>query len=91
MDSTVARSTLTGHLPSDQSTGFEATLRNTHITLAEVLKSNAYEKAGFVAKHFYVSKDFWVDRGFVYYQDFDVTLGLLIRTSGLAFGVKKEM
>lgn len=83
-------SMLTGRLPNDLSTGFAAALDDTHPVVAEALALKGYENAGFVANHFYLAKGFGIERGFVYYQDFEITWRHLIRSSSLAYSVLKE-
>ncbi|MCH9039757.1 MAG: sulfatase-like hydrolase/transferase [Chloroflexi bacterium] len=80
-------SLFTGRYPSEMSTGFAEALDDTFPTLAEVLSANGYESAGFIANHFYLSRGFGLSRGFVHYEDFDVTLRDMIRSSSLAFNL----
>lgn len=53
-------------------------------TLAEVLRARGYYTAGFVSNHFYTSYESGLERGFVLYDDYRLSLRLILANA--AFG-----
>ena len=47
-------------------------------TLAEILRSHGYQTGGFVANHFYTSWESGLERGFVHYDDYQLSLRLIL-------------
>lgn len=76
-------SMFTGRNQHDLSVGFASKLDSTHPTLAEVLSSEGYVTAGFVANTWYVGRASGLDRGFAYYEDLVVSPGQIIVSSTL--------
>ncbi len=71
-------SMFTGRLPHETSTGWHAPLNDEPTTLAEVLSQQGYETAGFVANA-YCASETGLARGFLHYDDFSKSLGILMR------------
>ena len=76
-------SMFTGHYPHDLSVGGSSPLDHTYPTLAEVLKFNGYQTAGFVSNIWYTSRDSGLQRGFAHYGDFSNPLRLLFNSSSI--------
>ncbi len=66
-------SMFTGRWPHELSIGWDRPLDSTFPTIAEVLESQGYVTAGFVANTTYCSYETGLDRGFLHYEDYDVT------------------
>jgi arylsulfatase A-like enzyme len=54
---------------------WDTALDGTYRTLAEALRDRGYQTAGFVANKSYCSRVHGLDRGFLHYEDFELTLG----------------
>ncbi len=68
-------SMFTGHLAHELSTNWRRPLDETYPTLAEVLRKAGYLTAGFVANLEYCSYVYGLNRGFIHYEDFELSLG----------------
>lgn len=75
-------SMFTGRLPHETSTGWHAPLNDEPTTLAEVLTQQGYETAGFVANA-YCASETGLARGFLHYDDFSKSLGILFRCTAV--------
>lgn len=77
-------SMFTGRYPHELSAGWKAPLDAAYPTLAEVLSTNGYDTAGFVANTSYCNREYGLNRGFTHYEDYSVTPGqaLLFSASG---------
>jgi arylsulfatase A-like enzyme len=76
-------SMFTGHWPHELNVDWRTPLDGTYTTLAEALKGQGYVTAGFISNLIYGSAAHGLDRGFVYYRDFPVSLGEAIVSSSL--------
>ncbi len=76
-------SMFTGRYPHEVSADWSVPLDATFPTLAEVLASNGYATAGFVANVGYCSYEHGLNRGFAYYSDYQFSLGQFILSSSL--------
>ena len=81
-------SLFTGRWPHELKLGTGRPLDGTYPTLAEVLSSQGYSTAGFVANTYYCNSWFGLGRGFAHYEDYydkdvSVSLSEAIRTSSL--------
>ncbi len=74
-------SMFTGRHVHELSTELRTPLDDTYPTLAEVLASNGYATAGFVANSAYCSYEHGLNRGFIHYEDYPITLGMLFVSS----------
>jgi arylsulfatase A-like enzyme len=74
----------TGRYPRELSADWLTPLDGTYPTLAEVFSSHGYITAGFVANLLYCTYETGLGRGFVHYEDYPVSLGMIIRSSWLA-------
>jgi len=76
-------SMFTGRWPHELSSDWKKPLDDSYPTLAEVLRSQGYMTAGFVANLIYCSSIHGLNRGFVHYDDFPVSLGQIMLSSSL--------
>jgi len=83
-------SMFTGYLAHELSTDWRTPLDATYPTLAEELQKAGYLTAGFVANLAYVSYVYGLNRGFIHYEDFEISPGefavsasLIRRTFGM--------
>jgi arylsulfatase A-like enzyme len=74
----------TGRYPRELSADWLTPLDGTYPTLAEVFGSHGYVTAGFVANLLYCTYETGLARGFVHYEDYPVSLGMIVRSSWLA-------
>lgn len=74
----------TGVYPDKLSANWTTPLDATYPTLAEVLRDHGYLTAGFVANMYYCSEDNGLNRGFIHYEDFPITLGQIVQSSSLS-------
>ncbi|MGP0063555.1 MAG: sulfatase-like hydrolase/transferase [Isosphaeraceae bacterium] len=72
---------LTGQWPSTLGAHWEPTLNPAYPTLAEFLASRGYLTAGFAANTNWCSYESNMDRGFVHYEDYPLTLATMLRTT----------
>ena len=66
-------SMFTGRYRRELNAGWLTPLGSRSPTLAQVLARRGYQTAGFVANLIYTSYEFGLDRGFVHYEDYEVT------------------
>jgi arylsulfatase A-like enzyme len=76
-------SMFTGHWPHELSADWKIPLDAAHTTLAEVLRAHGYITAGFVGNLIYGSSMHGLNRGFIHYEDFPVSIGQAILSSSL--------
>jgi arylsulfatase A-like enzyme len=76
-------SMFTGRWPHELSVDYGAPLDTVYPTLAEFLKTRGYVTAGFVANYGYCGYETGLNRGFIYYDDFPVSLGEMVSSSTL--------
>ncbi len=76
-------SLFTGRLPHELSADWQIPLDATYPTLAEFLSARGYLTAGFVANTGYCSYETGLDRGFVHYEDYRISLGQIVASSTL--------
>ncbi|MFN2433488.1 MAG: sulfatase [Gemmatimonadota bacterium] len=77
-------SLFTGRYPHELSADWLVPLDSAEPTLAEVLRARGYRTGGFVANTYYTSAEFGLDRGFLRYEDYRLSLGELANSSALA-------
>jgi arylsulfatase A-like enzyme len=65
-------SMFTGRWHHELSTSWARPLDDTYPTLAEILRDQGYTTAGIVSNTNYCSREFGLDRGFEFYQDYDL-------------------
>jgi len=80
-------SMFTGHWDHDLSVGYGTALDATFPTLAEYLSSHGYSTAGFVANKKFCGRATGLNRGFLHYEDYPVSLAQLLANSTLARAV----
>ncbi len=73
----------TGRYPHELTANWKTPLDDTYPTLAELLAERGYETAGFVANSFYTTYEHGLDRGFVHYEDYIVSLGQILNSASL--------
>jgi arylsulfatase A-like enzyme len=73
----------TGRYPTELSVSWDRPLDGTFPTLAEVLKRAGYATAGFVGNFTQAGSPTGLDRGFLHYEDYPVTLISMLRRTGL--------
>ena len=76
-------SVFTARHPHELSTGWKSPLDSAYPTVAEVLQSAGYRTAGFVGNVFYTSSQWGLSRGFLHYEDFELSLGQVVTDSAL--------
>ena len=74
-------SMFTGHWPHELRAGWKTPLANDFPTLAELLQEHGYVTAGFVANHYYTTRQSGLSRGFIYYDDLPLTPKEVLRSS----------
>jgi hypothetical protein len=74
---------LTGQWPSTLGAHWKPTLDRNYPALAEFLASRGYLTAGFVANTFWCSFESEMNRGFVHYEDYPLSLRVIIGSSAL--------
>jgi arylsulfatase A-like enzyme len=77
-------SMFTGREPQQLSVGWLDPLDDQAPTIAEVLRARGYSTAGFVANLQYGTYETGLDRGFVRYSDYHVSLGQVFMHTGLS-------
>jgi len=65
------------------SAGWKTPLDGTYPTLAQVLRDHGYVTAGFVANLIYGSSAHGLNRGFIFYEDFPISVGQTLLSSSL--------
>jgi arylsulfatase A-like enzyme len=63
-------SLFTGHWPHEQSGDWSTALDDAHTTLAEYLRAQGYDTAGFAANIEYCTHETGLNRGFTHYEDY---------------------
>jgi arylsulfatase A-like enzyme len=74
----------TGHYPYEIGANATARFDGRFPTLAEVLAGQGYRTGGFVANMFYMGARTGLSRGFQYYDDWPITVPMLVSNSWLA-------
>ncbi len=69
---------LTGRLPRELSTGWYAAMNDEYPTIAEWLRNRGYRTGAFVGNARYCGRETGLDRGFMHYEDYDVSPGNLL-------------
>jgi arylsulfatase A-like enzyme len=69
---------LTGRLPRELSTGWYAAMNDEYPTIAEWLRDRGYRTGAFVGNARYCGSETGLDRGFMHYDDYDVSFGNLL-------------
>jgi len=83
-------SMFTGYFSHQLSTNWRSPLDSTYPTLAEELNKSGYLTAGFVANLEYCSYVYGINRGFLHYEDFEISPGQLAISASLVrknFGI----
>ena len=73
----------TGRYPYEVTADWLVPLDDKYPTLAEVLAERGYETAAFVANSFYTTYEHGLDRGFVHYEDYLVSVGQVLNSASL--------
>jgi arylsulfatase A-like enzyme len=76
-------SMFTGRFPNELFTEFQQPLDSTYPTLAEVFSRRGFLTAGFSANLGYGSYETGLNRGFIHYEDYPITLGQTLMSSSL--------
>jgi len=84
-------SMFTGRYPHENTADWVIPLDDTYPTLAEVLSDHGYSTAGFVANWFNASRTQGIDRGFAHYDDYPVSLSMIVESSGLVRSTVKML
>jgi arylsulfatase A-like enzyme len=75
---------LTGRYPHDVSADWQSPLDGGPATLAEILKTRGYVTAGFAGNLLYATDEDGLSRGFIHYEDYPVSVPMIIKSSLLA-------
>lgn len=83
-------SLMTGRLPHELSANWNTPLDGEHPTLAEWLRDRGYRTGGFVSNTWFCTRETGLDRGFLHYESYNISLSNLLRSTawGRAFAVK---
>lgn len=73
----------TGRWPHELSADWHTPLDARYPTLAEVLRDKGYLTAGFAANIFYCTSEYGMDRGFLHYEDYPVSMSQLVMSSSI--------
>ena len=76
-------SMFTGRWPHELSANWSTPLNDTHATLAEVLRDRGYLTAGFAANIFWCNAEFGLDRGFLHFEDYPVSVSQTVMSSSI--------
>jgi arylsulfatase A-like enzyme len=76
-------SMFTGRPPDELSVGWHQALDSTYPTLAGILSQHGYLTAGFVANNLYCNHEFGLNRGFIHYEDYPISLGQIFVSSSI--------
>ncbi|MFV1987959.1 MAG: sulfatase [Gemmatimonadota bacterium] len=76
-------SLFTGLFPDELEADWEVPLDETPPTLAEVLGGLGYDTGGFAANLLYASWESGLDRGFAHYEDYPVSIRMVLRSGWL--------
>jgi arylsulfatase A-like enzyme len=74
-------SMFTGRWPHELQAGWLTPFDDRFPTIAEILQQHGYTTAGFVANHFYTTRQSGLDRGFIHYEDIAITPAEILRSS----------
>ena len=80
-------SIFTGRWPHELEAGWHTPLADDFPTIAEVLRQRGYATAGFVANHYYTTRQSGLERGFTHYEDIAITPKEILRSSLLGQAV----
>jgi arylsulfatase A-like enzyme len=80
-------SMFTGRWPHELGVGWHTPLSDDYPTIAEVLRDRGYATAGFVANHFYTTRQSGLGRGFLHYEDIAISPKEIVRSSLLGQAV----
>lgn len=80
-------SMFTGRRVEELSAGWKDPLDRAHPTIAEFLRARGYRTGGVTGNFFYGNSEWGIDRGFLHWKDYDVSVGhaLLATFPGLRF------
>jgi arylsulfatase A-like enzyme len=84
-------SLFTGRFPHELSVGLARPLDGTYPTVAEVLTQAGYNSGGFVANRFYCTSEFGLGRGFVHYEDYQVSVAQALDATTLSRVMAKSI
>lgn len=76
-------SLFTGLYPNETTCRLQSPLDDGPTTLAEVLRARGYRTAGFIANHFYATHETGLARGFMRWDDFQVTFKQIVCSTTL--------
>jgi arylsulfatase A-like enzyme len=76
-------SMFTGRNPHELSADWWKPLDNKYPTLAEVLGAQGYLTGGFVANLWYCAYEWGLNRGFLHYEDYSISIGEILWSSSL--------
>lgn len=77
-------SMFTGHWPNKLGTSWIDPLNGNYTVLAEMLRDNGYQTAGFTANRNYCSREFGLAQGFEHFEDYRLTLGQMAMSEALS-------
>jgi len=77
-------SMFTGRYPHETSANWQSALDTTHPTLAQFLNAHGYVTAGFTANLVYGSSEHGLNRGFLHFEDFPISLSETMGSSSLS-------
>ncbi len=80
----------TGRWLHEQSTGWKEPLDGHWPTLAEALTAAGYATGGFVANVDYCDREYGLARGFLHYEDYQVTWRQVLRSSAIGLWVTRQ-
>jgi arylsulfatase A-like enzyme len=83
-------SMFTGHYRHELSPGWIKPLDTTYPTVAEVLASRGYVTAGFVGNLSYCIRDTGINRGFIHYEDYPISVGEMTESTGLGRAISNN-
>jgi arylsulfatase A-like enzyme len=73
----------TGALPHQLSTGWTQPLDRARPVIAEWMRDQGFETAGFVANVLYCNRSYGLGRGFAHYEDYRLTPGAFVENSAI--------
>jgi arylsulfatase A-like enzyme len=76
-------SMFTGRHPHELTANWQTPLDARYPTLADILAARGYVTAGFASNPFYTTYEHGLDRGFVHYEDYRVSLGQTLNSGSL--------
>ena len=82
-------SMFTGRFPHEHRAALLTPLDDTYPTLAEVFNINGHVTGGFVANLLYCTREMGLHRGFVHYEDYPISLGMVLRSSWLGRAIAR--